>query len=294
MPSGYEKCMLCQRTCGADRTRGERGFCAADDVMRVSRVSVHMWEEPVISGECGSGTVFFSGCSLGCIFCQNCEISRVADNGVPYTPLELAEAIIRLMGQGVHNINFVTPTHYAPSVVRSVEIAKNLGLTLPIVYNTASYESVSTVRSLRECVDIFLPDYKYARTKTASDYSRAPDYPETALAAISEMVKIRPEPIIKNGIMERGVIVRILLLPSHVAEAKLALSRLYERFGQRVYFSLMSQYTPMPNMKAPLDRRVTLEEYSQLVAYAEKIGITQAFVQERDSADTAYIPDFNK
>ena len=285
--------MLCARACGVNRACGERGVCSADDLMRISRISVHMWEEPVISGACGSGTVFFAGCSLGCVFCQNREISRGIDNGTPYTPKELAEALIGLSSKGVHNINFVTPTHFAPSVIESVKIARNLGLTLPIVYNTASFESVSTVRTLDKVVDIFLPDYKYARAKTALEYSRAEDYPEVALAAISEMVKIRPEPIIKNGIMERGVIVRLLLLPSHVAEAKLALSRLYEHFGNRVYFSLMSQYTPMPNMRPPLDRRVTLEEYSQLVSYAEKIGVTQAFVQERESADAAYIPDFN-
>lgn len=289
----YRECRLCHRNCGVDRTVGERGRCKMTSEIYVARIAPHMWEEPPISGERGSGTVFFAGCSLGCIYCQNKEISR-GELGSIYTEEELSDAMIKLAGEGVHNINFVTPTHYAPSVKKSVEIARNKGLALPIVYNTGSYDTVETVRMLKDTVDIWLPDLKYYKSSTAEKYSSAPDLANAAREAIDEMVKLCPEPIIDSeGIMQKGVIVRILLLPMHIAEAKLNLKYLYEKYGDSIYISLMSQYTPSEGLPPPLDRRVTRAEYEELIEYAERLGVKNAFIQEHSSASESFIPDFN-
>lgn len=289
----YKKCNLCMRSCGKDRTSGQLGYCKMSDKIYISRADLHFWEEPVISGTRGSGTIFFSGCSLGCIYCQNREISR-GEVGTEISEHELAEQMLRLEGLGAHNINFVTPTHYAPSVRRAVHIARDMGLKIPTVYNTGSYDSPATVRLVADAVDIFLPDLKYYRKATAEKYSHAGDLPEAARAAIDEMVNITGAPVLdEEGIMKRGVIVRILLLPGHVAEAKLNVKYLYERYSDGIYMSLMSQYTPMPNMPKPLDRRVTLAEYRELCEYASQLGITRAFVQAADSASSEYIPPFN-
>ena len=278
--------------CGAKRDIGQTGFCSSTDVMRISRAAPHIWEEPIISGTGGSGTIFFCGCSLGCVFCQNAQISR-GDGGKEVTVERLADIMLELKEKGVHNINFVTPTHYAPSIKYAVEIARNDGLSIPIVYNTGTYDRLETIAALRGTVDIYLPDYKYYRTKTAAEYSKAPDYPELAFCAIREMVRQKPNPVITNGLMREGVIVRLLLLPGHVAEAKLSLKRIYESFGNSVYISLMNQYTPMPNMKPPLDRKVTREEYRSFVSYAEKIGVVNGFVQDYGTANESFIPPFD-
>ncbi len=289
----YEKCTLCQRMCAVNRKNGESGYCGMPNDVYVARIGLHMWEEPIISGARGSGTVFFSGCSLRCVFCQNNEISRSVA-GRKMTDGQIADAMLDLQRQGAENVNFVTPTHYAPTVIESVAIARSKGLEIPIVYNTSSYDTPDTIRSLESSVDVFLPDFKYYLSKTASDYSKASDYVMTAKAAIAEMVKIRPQPIVENGLIKSGVIVRILLLPSHVAQAKLTLEYLYKSYGDSIYLSLMSQYTPMPNMKAPLDRRVSKREYSDLVSYAEKLGVKNAFIQQTESSSKEYIPSFWK
>jgi putative pyruvate formate lyase activating enzyme len=259
----------------------------------VSRIGLHMWEEPVISGKGGSGTIFFSGCSLACVFCQNREISR-GIHGIKMTCREIAENMLALQNKGAENINFVTPTHYAPTLIESVKIARRMGLELPIVYNTSSYENVDTIRALSRTVDIFLPDFKYYLSRTSLEYSNAGDYVRTAKSAIYEMLKITGDPIIENGILRRGVIIRILLLPSHVAEAKLILEYLHRSYGDSIYISLMSQYTPIENMKAPLDRRVTKREYGNLVDYAEALGIKNVFYQDISSSSQEYIPEFIK
>jgi putative pyruvate formate lyase activating enzyme len=201
--------------------------------------------------------------------------------------------MMRLEREGAHNINFVTPTHVAPSVALSVDIARERGLRIPIVYNTGSYDTCDTLTMLGDRVDIYIPDLKYYRSETAKKLSFAEDYPEIARAAISEMVRRRPQPVIEGGLMKSGVIVRILLLPSHLAEAKLSLKYLYETYGNSIYISLMSQYTPMPGMRPPLDRRVTHAEYDELVGYAEKLGVENAFVQSLSSASDEYIPSFD-
>ncbi len=289
--SSYTACELCARRCGVDRTAGSVGFCRSSDKMRITRAALHFWEEPIISGTRGSGTVFFSGCSLGCVYCQNSSISR-APVGVEVAPEELARQMIRLEGEGAHNINFVTPTHFAPGIAEAIRISRRAGLSVPIVYNTGSYDTVKTVRELDGLVDIYLPDLKYYRSASAEKLSYAKDYPAVARDAITEMVRQRPRPIVEDGIMRSGVVVRILLLPSHVAEAKLSVRYLYETYGDSVYLSLMNQYTPMKGVTSPLDRTVTNAEYSELVSYAERIGVTKAFIQEGGTQSESFIPDF--
>lgn len=292
MKNEYENCLLCARKCRKNRLSGELGYCKMSALPTIARAALHMWEEPCLSGSGGSGTVFFSGCSLGCIYCQNREISG-GEVGIPVTDERLAEIMLRLEREGAHNINFVTPTHFAPSVVSSVALARQRGMRLPIVYNTASYDSTECIKMLDGTVDIYLADYKYHLSKTAEKLSRAADYPEAARAAIAEMVRQKPRPVVEDGIMTEGVIVRILLLPSHVAEAKLAVKYVYETYGDSVYISLMSQYTPMPGMPRPLDRRVTHEEYAELVNYAIDKGVRLAFVQEGSAASESFIPPFD-
>ena len=200
--------------------------------------------------------------------------------------------MLRLEREGAHNINFVTPTHFAPAVKESVALARSLGLSVPIVYNTGSYDTQETVRALEGTVEIYLPDLKYYRPESAEKLSYAKDYPAVAREAIAEMVRQCPTPIIKDGIMQTGVVVRILLLPSHVAEAKLSLKYLYDTYGDSIYISLMNQYTPMSGMQSPLDRKVTNAEYSELVSYAERLGVVNAFIQEGGTQKESFIPDF--
>ena len=288
----YKNCRFCARLCGVDRTAGEIGFCGMSAVPHVARAALHHWEEPPISGTRGSGTVFFSGCSLGCVFCQNSDISR-GISGLAVTEERIAEMMLELEEAGAHNINFVTPTHFLPSVRGAIILAKGQGLKLPIVYNTGSYDTVEALKSLDGLVDIYLPDFKYLRRMTAAKYSSAPDYPDVARAAIAEMVRQRGAVVIEDGIMKSGVIVRVLLLPSHTAEAKLCVKYLFDTYGDTVYISLMNQYTPMKGMPPPLDRTVTHEEYSSLVDYAVKKGIENAFIQEWGTAKESFIPPFD-
>ena len=288
----YSSCELCARRCRVDRTSEKTGFCKSSDKPRITRAALHFWEEPIISGTRGSGTIFFSGCSLGCIYCQNYRISR-APVGREVTPDELAVEMLKLEKSGAHNINFVTPTHFAPSVAASIRAARVLGLSIPVVYNTGSYDTKETVRALDGLVDIYLPDLKYYRPESAERLSFAKDYPTVAREAIAEMVRQHPTPVIEDGIMRSGVVVRVLLLPSHVAEAKLSVKYLYETYGDNVYVSLMNQYTPMQGMTSPLDRTVTNAEYSELVTYAERIGVTNAFIQEGGTQKESFIPDFD-
>ena len=261
--------------------------------MTVARAALHMWEEPIISGERGSGAIFFGGCSLGCIYCQNREISRQG-KGKKVSVKRLAEIMLELQGQGAHNINLVTPTHFAPSIKESVSLARSQGLSVPVVYNTGGYDSISTLRMLEGTVDVYLPDFKYYRSKTAKLYSNAENYPESVPEAIKEMLRQTGRAQIgKDGLIKRGVVVRILLLPGHVAEAKLILKQLYTSFKDEIFISLMSQYTPIPNMPRPLDRPVTKQEYRELLDYAAGLGITNAFTQNRESSSEAYIPSFD-
>lgn len=288
----YEKCELCERRCLVNRVGGELGFCGMSDKIYIARADLHYWEEPIISGQNGSGTVFFSGCSLGCIYCQNATISKKRA-GHEVSENELSEIFLDLQRKKAHNVNLVTPTHYVPGIINAVSLAKSKGLEIPIVYNTGSYETKETIDALKETVDIWLPDLKYYKPETAEKYSKAKTLPEVSRRAIDKMVKLSGEPILdENGMLKRGVVVRILLLPSHLAEAKLNLKYLYETYGDKIYISLMSQYTPIGTMPPPLNRRVTVAEYDELVSYAEKLGVKNAFTQERESAKESFIPPF--
>ena len=282
-------CNLCPRQCGVDRTQ-KMGACHAGAEMTVARAALHFWEEPPISGARGSGTVFFSGCNLGCIYCQNRAISR-QNGGRTVQPQELAGIFADLQRQGAHNINLVTPTHYWPLIRESVRI---YGKQLPIVYNTSGYERVETVGALADTVDIYLTDLKYAESASAQAWSGAPDYPEVARAALEAMVQTVGAPQFDaDGSMKKGVIVRLLVLPSIEHEAMMNLKYLKERFGDRIAVSIMNQYTPVgedlpPELKAPLPAAA----YQTVVDYARSLGFKYAYIQEGETAEESFIPPF--
>ncbi len=266
--------------------------------MQLARAALHMWEEPCISGEKGSGAVFFSGCSLGCVFCQNASISG-GETGKEITVERLVEIFFSLEAQGANNINLVTPDHYLLSVCEAMKMARDRGLALPFVYNCSGYEKPEMLRKLSGLVDVYLPDFKYWEADTAARYSKAPDYPKAAMAAIEEMVRQTGECVFdENGIMQKGVIVRHLLLPGRVKEAKQIIKYLYETYGDRIYLSLMNQYTPMAeneNMHRypELLRKVTEREYERLIRYALDLGVSNAFIQEGETAKESFIPAFD-
>ncbi len=292
MSFSYEKCTLCGRNCGIDRKK-VIGFCGMSDKLYVARASLHMWEEPIISGTRGSGTIFFSGCSLKCVYCQNKEISREM-YGLEITSDRLAEIMIELDKKGAHNINLVTPTHFAPSIKAAVIKARSMGLAIPIVYNTSSYDSVEALKELNGTVDIYLADLKYHLPKTGKLLSCAENYTETAKLAIEEMLRQTSKPVFSDdGILMRGTVVRILLLPSHTAEAKLLVKYLADRYGDSIFISLMNQYTPTQDLRSPLNRRVTNAEYRELVDYAVSLDLKNVFTQQRESANESYIPSFD-
>ena len=288
----YKSCRLCARACGVDRTSGSYGYCRMPDKVMLARASLHEWEEPIISGDRGSGTIFFSGCSLGCVYCQNREISA-GNVGKEVSLDRLSEIMLSLEASGAHNVNLVTPTHYVPSIIYSVDKARKLGLSVPIVYNTSSYDSESTIALLENTVDIYLADLKYHLSLSAEKYSKAQNYVESAKLAIKKMVEQKGRAEIKNGLMSSGVIVRILLLPGHLAEAKLSCSYLLDTYGDKIYISLMNQYTPIKGVAPPLDRRVTHAEYDELVDYALKHGLKNGFTQEWGTASESFIPPFD-
>ena len=289
----YNRCTLCPRACQVDRTAGERGRCHMGDRVVVARAAPHCWEEPPISGQRGSGAVFFSGCPLGCIYCQNREISR-GETGREISTQHLAEIFLALAAEGVHNLNLVTGTHFTPSIIEALQSAREKGLTLPVVWNTSGYESPATLSALDGSIDIYLTDLRYAVAASARADCRAPEYPEVAFSALREMVRqTGPCQFDHEGMLIRGTVVRILLLPGRLIEAKMILHRVYETFGNDVYLSLMQQYTPRDDLPAPLDRRVSVGEYRSLVSYAVSLGVTNAFTQEREAASASYIPPFD-
>lgn len=291
----FEQCTLCPRACGVNRTAGETGACHADAQMRVARAALHFWEESCISGKEGSGTIFFTGCALGCVFCQNTDISR-GQAGKVVTVEQLARICLKLQAQGANNINLVTAGHYLPAVAEALKRAKNLGLRIPVVYNSSGYEKPETLRLLEGLVDIYLPDMKYMDAQLAKQYSRAGDYPDVAKEALAEMVRQCPDPVFdERGMMKKGVIVRHLLLPGHVRDSKAVLKYLYETYQDQIYISIMSQYTPMPQMSAypELNRRVTRREYNRLLDFAMELGIENGFFQEGDPVGESFIPAFD-
>ena len=289
----YRFCRLCPRACGVDRTAGKTGACRVGAELRVARAALHPWEEPCLVGDKGSGAVFFAGCGLGCVYCQNRAISR-GEAGAAITVERLATIFLELQEAGAANINLVTGTQFVPSILPALASARERGLSLPVVWNSGGYETDATLDALSGSVDIFLPDYKYATSETAREYSRAPDYPAVALAAIEKMLSISGEPIFADdGRLLRGTVVRLLLLPGRLLEAKTALTRVFRLCGNRVIYSLMRQYTPQPGLPSPLDRRVTDREYSSFVDHAVSLGIERGYTQEKDCAEESFIPSFD-
>lgn len=294
----YIACGLCPRNCKVNRIQDERGICRMTSTLKVARAALHYWEETCISGTKGSGAVFFSGCSLHCVFCQNEEIAQGVA-GKEITKERLAEIFLELQEKDANNINLVTPGHFVPDIVWSVEHARNQGLHIPIVYNTSSYENVDTIKQLEGIVDVYLPDFKYFSSDLAARYSKAPDYPDVAKAAIAEMVRQQPNPIFyeKDGqeLMGKGVIVRQLLLPGQLQDAKKIIKYLYETYGNQIYLSLMSQFTPLPHVeKYPeLNRKVSKRSYERYVDYAIALGVENGFIQEEDVAEESFIPLFD-
>ncbi len=290
----YKRCALCPRKCLVDRTTGARGVCQMGDTLLCSRAALHMWEEPCLVGEAGSGTVFFSGCSLLCVYCQNRPISHEG-KGVPLSVENLADTFLSLQKKGAANINLVTATPHLPLVAEALFLARDKGLSLPVVYNTSGYECVETIRALDGLVDVYLPDLKTLSRRRAIRYMHAPDYPEVALRAIDEMVKAVGAPVFdEKGQMKKGVIVRHLVLPKGEVDARHVLRHL-ATYGNDVYVSLMSQYTPMEGASdfPELLRRVYKTEYRHLTEYALALGIEQLYLQEGESASESFIPAFD-
>ena len=269
----YENCLLCPRKCGINRSTGQTGVCGVSSEIKVARAALHYWEEPCISGKRGSGAVFFSGCSLHCVFCQNREISD-GKAGKLISKERLSDIFMELADKGANNINLVTPGQYIPDIVWAVNDAKSRGMKLPIIYNTSGYENVTELKLLEGIVDVYLPDFKYMDSTLSARYSRAKDYPSVAKQALSEMVRQQPDVVIDDatGLIQKGVIVRQLLLPGHVNDAKAVLKYLYDTYHDHVYISMMSQFTPIALKDYPeIKRTVTRREYERLVDYALEI-----------------------
>lgn len=287
----YTHCTLCPRRCGVDRTRGQLGFCKMPGQVHAARAGVHYWEEPVISGSFGSGAVFFSGCTLKCAFCQNYDISQ-ENFGKPLTSAELRAAFERLIDEGVQNINLVTPTHFLPDILPALEPK----LPVPVVYNCGGYESVETLRQLEGKIDVYLPDFKYSDNALAKKLSSAPDYFETASAAILEMYRQVGKPMLEDDEMKRGVLVRHLVLPGCVDNSLGVLDWVAEHFRSGdILFSLMSQYVPMGRAAEmpPFDRRITELEYDSVLSYMMLLGIEDGYTQDFSSAERGYTPSFD-
>lgn len=288
-------CTLCPRQCHANRAEGRTGFCGQGADLTVARAALHFWEEPCISGSCGSGTVFFFGCSLQCVFCQNHAISA-GKAKQSATPEELAEIFLELQAEQAANINLVTPGHFIPQICRALELARAKGLSIPVVYNTGGYEEVSSLRLLQGLVDIWLPDFKYYSGDLAALYSHAPDYFPKAADAIAEMFRQAGPAVFdsQTALMKSGVLVRHLVLPGQIGDSKRVLRYLHSTYGNDIYVSILNQYTPLEHVaKYPeLNRRITEEEYRQVLDFADKIGIENGFIQEGDTADESFIPPF--
>lgn len=289
-------CTLCPRQCHANRAAGQVGFCGQTAEITAARAALHFWEEPCISGPRGSGAVFFSGCSLQCIFCQNHSIAT-GKSGKTISTERLSQIFLELQEKGAANINLVTAGHFIPQVCLALERSKDSGLSIPVVYNTSSYEEVSSLRLLDGLVDIYLPDLKYFSSQLSAKYSHAPDYFFKASAAISEMLRQVGKPIFDDasGLMKRGVIVRHLVLPGQTKDSKKILRQLHESYGNDIYVSIMNQYTPLVQVAEipELNRHVSAEEYERVLGFAYKIGIEQGFRQEGETASESFIPEFD-
>ncbi len=293
MKDFFKQCNLCPRNCFINRNQ-TAGFCHAKNKIVIARASLHAWEEPCISGKNGSGTIFFSGCNLKCVFCQNYEISAKLI-GKEISVQEFCNICLNLEKQGAHNINLVTPTHFVPLMIEGLKLAKKKGLSIPIVYNTSGYEKVETLKMLENIVDIYLPDFKYWDDQYATFYSYAPYYAQTAKKALQEMIRQVGTPkFSEDGMMQKGVIVRHLMLPGLKEDSKKILNYLYQTYHDQIYISIMNQYTPMKHFqKYPeLNQKISDSDYEEVINYALDLGIKKAFIQEGGTVDSSFIPDF--
>ncbi len=294
----YKSCTLCPRKCSIDRTV-TKGYCNEKSELHVSRAALHMWEEPCISGEHGSGTVFFSGCNMGCVFCQNKEISR-GKVGKVITTERLIEIFFELQEKGANNINLVTGDMFIPTIKTAIERAKSRNIKIPFLLNTSSYIEVDTLKMLDGLIDIYLPDFKYIREQDAVRYSKAKGYVDVAKAALDEMIRQHPncEFGSDNGeenLIKKGVVVRHLLMPGMLIQAKMIVKYLYDKYGDNIFISLMNQYTPNGQLQEypEIDRRVSERDYKSLVEYAAYIGVVNGYMQVGETAKESFIPSFD-
>ncbi len=290
----YSSCTLCPRECKVKREKGEVGFCGLLNKIKIARADLHFWEEPCISGKNGSGTVFFSGCNMKCIFCQNYDISTL-NKGYNITVEKLSEIFLELQNKGANNINLVTPTHFVYDIIKALDIAKSKGLNIPVVYNSSGYEKVDIIKMLKGYIDIYIPDMKYFSDKYSMEFSLAKNYFNTAKESIYEMFKQVGVPVFnEKGIMKKGVIVRHLMLPGLLFDSKKIIDYLYDTYKDDIFISLMSQYTPTDNTckVEKLNRKLNPKHYDTMIEYLEYKGIKNAYIQDIESAHSDYIPDF--
>ena len=291
----YRECSLCPRECGVNRLNGRKGFCGQTASLKVARAALHMWEEPCISGTNGSGTVFFSGCHLGCVFCQNGQISR-GSNGKEISIIRLAQIFMELQEKGAHNINLVTPTHFVPQIIEALRISRKMGLHLPIVYNTGGFEKLDTLQMLDGWVDVYLTDFKFMDLHLARRYANEEGYSFYAAKALEEMYRQTGDPVFdEDGMMTKGIIVRHMVLPGQAMDSRRIIDYIYDTYGDKVYLSLMNQYTPSGNLeKYPeLKVKVKTKVYERLIDYTLRKGVENAFIQEGQTAKESFIPDFD-
>ena len=291
----YRECSLCPRECGVNRLIGRKGFCGQTASLKVARAALHMWEEPCISGTNGSGTVFFSGCHLGCVFCQNGQISR-GSNGKEISIIRLAQIFMELQEKGAHNINLVTPTHFVPQIIEALRISRKMGLHLPIVYNTGGFEKLDTLQMLDGWVDVYLTDFKFMDLHLARRYANEEGYSFYAAKALEEMYRQTGEPVFdEDGMMTKGIIVRHMVLPGQAMDSRRIIDYIYDTYGDKVFLSLMNQYTPSGNLeKYPeLKVKVKTKVYERLIDYTLRKGVENAFIQEGQTAKESFIPDFD-
>ena len=288
-----KECSLCPRKCNVDRYN-KLGFCKANNKLKVAYYSLHRWEEPIISGISGSGTIFFSNCNLRCVYCQNKKIS-IDGYGKYITNKRLKEIILELQDRKAHNINLVTPTHYSYQISKVLKEIKNKELKIPVVYNTSSYDSLISLFLMKDLVDIYLADLRYFDDELAEKYSKCTNYFENATMAIDEMYRQVGKYEIKNDLLVKGLVVRVLILPGHTLDAKNIINYLYKTYKDDIFISIMNQYTPVNKTKYDnLNRKLTKEEYEDVINFALTIGVKNAFIQEGDTALNSFIPDFNK
>jgi len=289
------QCTLCPRNCKVNRKEGKLGYCRENEELMIARAALHYWEEPCISGEAGSGAVFFSGCAMGCVFCQNKNIAN-GTFGRKITIDRLVEIFFELKEQGALNINLVTPSHYIPQIIDAITIAKNKGFDLPFVYNCSGYEKAETIKLLDGYIDIYLPGFKYYDESIAMRYSKAKQYYEYASSALAEMVRQTKDAVFDDhGIMKKGVIVRHLQLPGCMEDSKRVIRYLYETYQDQIFISIMNQFTPLEGLEnyPEINRKIKEEEYDELVDYAIDLGVENGFIQEGETASDSFIPQFD-